>query len=286
MIRSLFVSHAGAEQARPPAGRRSPPQPIRKIAIIGAGFMGAGIADVSARAGIEVAAPRSRPGERRQGQGDRRGGLRQGRVARPAERGGQGGGARPHHAGRRFRRARRRRPRHRGGVRGPRHQGGRDPARRGGAAAGRDLRLQHLDAADHLARRGLGAAEEFHRHPFLLAGREDDAGRDHPRQEDRRRGARPRARLRPRHPQDADRRQRFARLLHLARRRHLYRRGPSHADRRRAGGDDRECRADGRHAGRPAGAQRRDGARPVAEDHERGAEGPWRARPCRKPSGG
>ena len=70
-------------------------------------------------------------------------------------------------------------------------------------------------------------AQEFkdpralHRHPFLLAGREDDAGRSHPRQEYRRRRARDRARLCARDPQDADRRQRFARLLHLARRRHL-----------------------------------------------------------------
>ena len=64
----------------------------------------------------------------------------------------------------------------------------------------------------------------------------------------------------------------FARLLHLARRRHLHRRGPPHATRRRAGGDDRERRAHGRHAGRPAVAQRRDRARPVLQDHGRDAE--------------
>ena len=52
-----------------------------------------------------------------------------------------------------------------------------------------------------------------HRHPFLLAGRAHDAGRDHPRQEDRRRRARDRARFRARDPQDADRGQRLARLL-------------------------------------------------------------------------
>ena len=47
--------------------------------------------------------------------------------------------------------------------------------------------------------------------------------------------ARRRARLRARHPQDADRRQRFARLLHLARGRHLHPRRPSDAGRRRPG---------------------------------------------------
>ncbi len=39
------------------------------------------------------------------------------------------------------------------------------------------------------------------------------------------------------------------------------------ADRGRAGGDDRECRQDVRHAGRAAGADRRDGHRPCPEDH-------------------
>ena len=60
--------------------------------------------------------------------------------------------------------------------------------------AGRDLRQQHLDAADRLARRDLAEAGEFHRHPFLLAGRQDDAGRDHHGREDRaRRRWRPRS---------------------------------------------------------------------------------------------
>ncbi len=47
----------------------------------------------------------------------------------------------------------------------------------------------------------------------------------------------------------------FARLLHLAGGRHLYPRRPSDADGRRAGGDDRESRAHCRHAGRAALAQ-------------------------------
>jgi 3-hydroxyacyl-CoA dehydrogenase / enoyl-CoA hydratase / 3-hydroxybutyryl-CoA epimerase len=53
MIRSLFISMQALNKlARRPAS--VPADPIQKIAIIGAGFMGAGIAEVSARAGIEV----------------------------------------------------------------------------------------------------------------------------------------------------------------------------------------------------------------------------------------
>jgi 3-hydroxyacyl-CoA dehydrogenase/enoyl-CoA hydratase/3-hydroxybutyryl-CoA epimerase len=53
MIRSLFISLQELNKlARRPAS--VPVEPIRKIAVIGAGFMGAGIAEVSARAGIEV----------------------------------------------------------------------------------------------------------------------------------------------------------------------------------------------------------------------------------------
>ena len=73
---------------------------------------------------------------------------------------------------------------------------------------------------------------------------------------------------RARDPQDADRGQRLARLLHLARGRHLSARRPSDADRGRAGGDDRECRPHGRHAGRPAVAQRRGRGRSRLEDRE------------------
>ena len=158
------------------------------------------------------------------------------------------------------------RSRHRGGVRGPQGQGGGD---RQGAEHHRrsgDLRLQHLDAADHLARRCIQGPRALHRHPLLLAGRAHDAGGGHPGQGNRRCRARRRARLCARDPQDADRRQRFARLLYLARGRHLSPRGPSDADRRRAGGDDRECRPHGRHAGRAARAQRRGRGRSRLED--------------------
>lgn len=53
MIRSLFVSKQAAEKgARRP--KDVPPAPTQKIAMLGAGLMGAGIAMVSAQAGIEV----------------------------------------------------------------------------------------------------------------------------------------------------------------------------------------------------------------------------------------
>ncbi len=53
MIRSLFLSKGELEKgARRPAN--VPPSTIKKIGVLGAGFMGAGIAYVSAQAGIEV----------------------------------------------------------------------------------------------------------------------------------------------------------------------------------------------------------------------------------------
>jgi 3-hydroxyacyl-CoA dehydrogenase/enoyl-CoA hydratase/3-hydroxybutyryl-CoA epimerase len=53
MIRSLFVSMQDLNKgARRPAN--VPPSQINKVGILGAGFMGAGIASVSAQAGIEV----------------------------------------------------------------------------------------------------------------------------------------------------------------------------------------------------------------------------------------
>src|SRR6266852_8481469 len=53
MIRSLFVSMQELNKgARRPAD--VPPSRLKRIGIIGAGFMGAGIAYVTAQAGIEV----------------------------------------------------------------------------------------------------------------------------------------------------------------------------------------------------------------------------------------
>ncbi len=53
MIRTLFVSMQELNKgARRPAG--VPPTSLKKIGIVGAGFMGAGIAQVSAAAGLAV----------------------------------------------------------------------------------------------------------------------------------------------------------------------------------------------------------------------------------------
>jgi 3-hydroxyacyl-CoA dehydrogenase/enoyl-CoA hydratase/3-hydroxybutyryl-CoA epimerase len=53
MVRSLFVNKQAAERgARRP--KDVPPSPTKKLAMLGAGMMGAGIATVSAQAGIEV----------------------------------------------------------------------------------------------------------------------------------------------------------------------------------------------------------------------------------------
>ena len=64
----------------------------------------------------------------------------------------------------------------------------------------------------------------------------------------------------------------FAWFLHLAGGWHLYPRGPSDADGRRAGGDDRECRPHGRHAGRSAFAHRR-GCRRSGLENSQGDRG-------------
>jgi hypothetical protein len=52
------------------------------------------------------------------------------------------------------------------------------------------VRSNTVDAADHLARRRVEGPEELRRRALLLAGGEDDAGRDHHGREDRGSGAR------------------------------------------------------------------------------------------------
>ena len=254
MIRSLFVSMQELNKgARRPAG--VPAASLKKIGVVGAGFMGAGIAQVSAAAGLAGGADRPRPGNRRQGQGGLAQGAQRPRQQRPHEIGRARRTAVADHADAGLRRAEGLRSGDRGGVRRPQGEIRSDRQDPGGDRRRHGVRLQHLDLADHLARHRVQGSAALHRHPLLLAGRPHDAGRTHPRQANRRQGAGRGARLRARHPQDADRRQRLARLLHLARGRHLHPRRPPDAGGRRAGGDDRECRPHGRHAGRPALAQ-------------------------------
>ena len=102
--------------------------------------------------------------------------------------------------------------------------------------------------------RGLARRDGLHRRALLLAGRQDAAGRDHSRQEDVGRHAGRGHGLRAAHQEDADRRQRQPRLLHQPRVRHLHRRRHAHAGRGHQPGADRERRQDDRHADAAAGA--------------------------------
>ena len=68
MIRSLFLSMGELNKgARRPAN--VPPTNLKKIGVLGAGFMGAGVAYVSASAGLEVVLIDRDQESRRQGQG-------------------------------------------------------------------------------------------------------------------------------------------------------------------------------------------------------------------------
>ena len=187
MIRSLFVSMQElGKGARRPAG--VPETKLKKIGVIGAGFMGAGIAYVTAEAGIPV--------------------VLIDRDMEAAEKG------KAHSEGLVIRRGRRAAP-------SPRRRTLLSlitPSADYADLDGADLVIEAVFEDSEVkkavtekveavlkpsaifasntstmpitgAGEEFGAAEEFHRHPLLLAGRKDDAGRDHPRQEDRRQGA-------------------------------------------------------------------------------------------------
>ena len=94
-----------------------------------------------------------RRGERREGQGLLREAARQGDRARHAHRGEEGRAARPDHPDRRPGRPGRLRPGDRGGLRGPVAQAPGVRRDRAVRQPGRAAVLQHLDAADHRARR-------------------------------------------------------------------------------------------------------------------------------------
>ena len=255
MMRSLFVSMQDLNKgARRPAA--VPPSKIKRVGIVGAGFMGASIGYVTAQAGIEVVLI-----DRDQPSADKGKAHAEKLIGEQVTRGRATAADRDALLARitattDYGCAQGLRPRHRGGVRRSQGQGRDDQEGSGHHRRQRDFWFQHIDPADHLAGAGFQGSGALYRHSFLLAGGKNDAGRSHSRQEDRRRGAGDRARLCPRNPQDADRRQRLARLLHLARGRHLSAGRSSDAGGRRAAGDDRECRTHGRHAGRTAVAQR------------------------------
>ena len=148
MIRSLFVSLQELNKgARRPAG--VPDTKFKKIGVLGAGFMGAGIAYVTARAGIPVVLVDRDMRVGREGQGAFRRAdfraIKKGR-AKPEDKEKLLSLITPT---RRLRRPCRLRSRRRGGVRGFRGQEDRHREDRGGADVVGDLRLQHLDHPDH-----------------------------------------------------------------------------------------------------------------------------------------
>ena len=150
MIRSLFVSLQELNKgARRPAG--VPETKFNKIGVIGAGFMGAGIAYVTAKAGIPVVLIDRDMESANKGKAHSDGLIIRCREERPRQAGREGQASVADHAFRRLCGSRRRGPRHRGGVRGFRGQETRDRKGRGRAQSLRDLRLQHLDDPDYFA---------------------------------------------------------------------------------------------------------------------------------------
>ena len=157
MIRTLFVSMQELNKgARRPAD--VPPRTFKKVGMLGAGFMGAGIAYVTAQAGIDVvlidrdqeSADKGKAHSHKLitdqiNKGRAKTAERDELLARitpTADYGALAG----------------LRPRHRGGVRGPQGEGRGDRQGGGRDRRRRRVRLQHLDAADHLARRRVAAA--------------------------------------------------------------------------------------------------------------------------------
>jgi 3-hydroxyacyl-CoA dehydrogenase/enoyl-CoA hydratase/3-hydroxybutyryl-CoA epimerase len=189
MIRSLFLSMQELNKgARRP--QNVPPTKVKKLAVIGAGFMGASVGFVSARGGMEVVLI-----DRDQASG-RQGPRSLHRSHRWPDRQGPRQGSRQDradgadHGDRRLRRDQGMRPRHRGRVRGSRkvkaeiYKKVQPLLKEGAIIASNTSTLPINSLAEEFADQS-----EVHRHPLLLAGREDDAGGDHRRQEHRRRRA-------------------------------------------------------------------------------------------------
>ena len=268
MIQAFFfdLQRATGDRGRPAEIETFAPT---KVVVLGAGMMGAAIAYVCAKAGLEVVLK-----DVDQAAADKGKGYSAKLVAKAVERGRSSqedgdalldritattdpAAAAGAAAG------------HRGGVRGPQGQGRGLRRDRAASGARRAAGLQHLDAADHRAGRQRHAALGLHRPAFLQPGGQDAAAGDHPRRADLRRDAVPRAGRGQADQEDADRRQRQPRLLHQPRHRHLHQRGHRHAAGGRARADDRAGLLAGRLPGAGAPALRRAQHEAHAQDPQR-----------------
>ena len=188
MIRSLFLSMGELNKgARRPAS--VPPTNLRKIGVLGAGLMGAGIAHVSASAGLEVVLI-----DRDQESADKGKAYSDKIVSSQIAKG------RAKTADKDALLARIKATADYAELKGCdliieavfEDRAVKAEATEEGAGrrrTGRRLRQQHLDAANLFPRRNIAKPRAFHRRAFLLPGREDDADRDHHGGKDRREGA-------------------------------------------------------------------------------------------------
>ena len=157
------------------------PQKFTKVAVIGAGMMGAGIAYVSAKAGMEVVLKDVNLDAAEKGKA-----YSEKLLAKQLEKGRTTQEKVDEFLGRitptdDYADLEGCRHRRRGRVRVRRAQALGVRRARADGQAGRAARLQHVDAADHRSGRGRQASGGLHRHPLLQPGRQDAAGRDHRR---------------------------------------------------------------------------------------------------------
>ena len=173
---------------------------IKRVGIVGSGIMGSGIAEVAAKAGIEVDPPVAPAGD------GRRHGRRRSRSRSPSRSSGasssedeRDAGPRPGHRHRRPPRPGRLRPRDRVGRRGPRHQEGAVHAssttscKDDAILATNTSTLPVVELAMVTER-----PEQGLRHPLLQPGADDVPGRGRPPAHRQRRDDRRRPRRSPR----------------------------------------------------------------------------------------